>query len=172
MNWSRLIGRAAVTGSAASLSSCLALAATARAEGRGALQPLNATSHWLHGPGATERRSADAEHTGVGYATHHAATFFWAVLFETWIESRPPSSVPQLARDAAIMSAVAAAADYVATPKRFTPGWEFVLSKRSMALAYAGMAVGLAAGAYASAATRSRSRVTAQERGKTANAAT
>jgi hypothetical protein len=42
---------------------------------------------------------------------------------------------------------VAAAVDYGATPTRFTPGWEFVLSKRSMAATYAAMALGLAAGA-------------------------
>jgi hypothetical protein len=45
------------------------------------------------------------------------------------------------------MSAIAAAVDYIATPKRFTPGWEFVLSKRSMAATYAAMALGMAAGA-------------------------
>ena len=47
---------------------------------------------------------------------------------------------------ALVVSAVAAAVDYGATPKRFTPGWEYVLSKRAMAVAYAAMAFGLAAG--------------------------
>jgi hypothetical protein len=37
--------------------------------------------------------------------------------------------------------------DYEATPKRFTPGWELVLSKRSMAATYVAMALGLAAAA-------------------------
>ena len=45
------------------------------------------------------------------------------------------------------MSAIAAAVDYGATPKRFTPGWEFVLSKRTMTVAYLAMATGLAVGA-------------------------
>jgi hypothetical protein len=45
------------------------------------------------------------------------------------------------------MSAIAAAIDYGATPKRLTPGWELVLSKRSMAATYGAMALGLAAGA-------------------------
>ena len=43
------------------------------------------------------------------------------------------------------MAAVAAAVDYGATPKRFTPGWELVLSKRSMASVYAAMAAGFVA---------------------------
>ena len=45
------------------------------------------------------------------------------------------------------MSGFAAIVDYGATPKRFTPGWEFVLTKRSMTFAYIAMAFGLAAGA-------------------------
>ncbi|MGI4798916.1 MAG: hypothetical protein ACRYG8_33725 [Janthinobacterium lividum] len=50
-------------------------------------------------------------------------------------------------RDALVMSAVAAAVDYGATPKRFTPGWEFVLSKKGTAFAYGGLALGLGIGA-------------------------
>ena len=46
-----------------------------------------------------------------------------------------------------MVSAIAAAVDYGATPKRFTPGWELVLSKRAMAAAYLAMAAGLAVGA-------------------------
>jgi branched-chain amino acid transport system permease protein len=38
-----------------------------------------------------------------------------------------------------------AAVDYTITPHRFTPGWELVLSKRGMALAYAAMALGFVA---------------------------
>ena len=89
---------------------------------------------------------SDLSHTAVGYATHHAATLFCAVLFERWIGRRRPAALPVL-QDALLMTAIAAAVDYTATPKRFTPGWEFVLSKRSMAAAYGAMAAGLAAGA-------------------------
>jgi hypothetical protein len=45
------------------------------------------------------------------------------------------------------MSAIAAVVDYGITPKRLSPGWEEVLSKRSIGLTYAAMALGLAAGA-------------------------
>ena len=138
--------RAGVCSLVATVTSSLALAAVAHGQGRGALQPLNATSHWLNGEQAAERRVADVRHTGVGAATHAAATFFWAVLFETWIGSRRPRPAVPLIAEAAAMSAVVAAVDYLATPKRFTPGWEFVLSKRGMAVAYAAMAAGLAIG--------------------------
>jgi hypothetical protein len=45
------------------------------------------------------------------------------------------------------MSAIAAAVDYGATPKRLTPGWELVVSNNSMVTTYGAMALGLSAGA-------------------------
>lgn len=145
----KLLGRAAISGTVASVTSTAALAVAARAERRGALQPVNATSHWLYGPGAAGVRDADAAHTGVGYATHHAATFFWGILFERLVARRSAPSPPEIARDAASTGAFAAAVDYIVTPRRFTPGWEYVLSKRSMAFAYVALAAGLAIGAGA-----------------------
>ncbi len=143
-DWPRLAVRASVSGGLATLISSAALALLARAEGKAAVQPVNATSHWLNGPGAGRVRGVDAAHTGTGLATHAAATVFWAVLFEWW---RAEATGPALVRDAVAVSAFAALVDYTVTPKRFTPGWEFVLSKRAMAGAYAAMALGLAAGA-------------------------
>ena len=146
-DWSTLLKRSMVSAAAAaSVASSLALAATAKVRGLSAVQPVNATSHWLHGEAAADVRTADIAHTGVGYATHHAATLFWATIFEAWIGRRRPVAAVAVMRDAAIMSAVAAGVDYIATPKRFTPGWEFVLPKRSMAFVYAAMAVGLGLG--------------------------
>lgn len=147
--WIPVLRRALLSGTAASATSLSALVLVARLEGKGALQPVNATSHWLHGPAAASVRRADLRHTAVGALTHHAATLFWAALFERAIaRRRPVGPLPMLCR-ALAMSAFAAAADYGATPRRFTPGWEFVLSKRAMAAAYVAMAAGLAAGALA-----------------------
>ncbi len=148
-SWATTLRRALVSGTLASAASTAALAAASRAEGKTAFQPANSTSHWLHGEQAGDFRGADLARTAVGLATHQAATLFWAVLFERWISARRPLSVSAALRDALAMSALAAAVDYGATPKRFTPGWEFVLSKRSMAAGYAAMALGLAAGALA-----------------------
>lgn len=142
-----VLRRVAISGAAASITSALALAAAARAGGKGAAQPLNATSHWLNGPAAADHKAVDARRTGVGAATHVAATLFWAAMFEAWVGHRRPLAPLPLALSAAAMTVVAVAVDYGATPKRFTPGWEFVLSKRSMAFAYAAMGAGFALGA-------------------------
>ncbi len=145
--WTPVLRRALRSGTLAAATSTLALAVVARLEGKGALQPVNATSHWLNGQAAASVTRADLRHTGVGILTHYAATLFWAVPFERVVARRSLRPLPMLCR-ALAMSAFAAAVDYGATPRRFTPGWEFVLSKRAMAAAYAAMAVGLAAGAF------------------------
>ncbi len=147
----RTIGLAAlVSGSVTSLVSTAGLALLAEAEGKAPLQPFNATSHWLNGDVAATRRSVDARHTAVGYATHHASCLFWAVPFAAWQATRPARTGGELLRDAVLMAAVAAAVDYGATPKRFTPGWELVLSKTAMAAAYGALAIGFVAGTVAS----------------------
>ncbi|WP_428391810.1 hypothetical protein [Lichenicoccus sp.] len=145
--WSRILGLAVVSSTVASATSSVALAALAHVEGKGALQPVNATSHWRNGEPAAAVTGFDLAHTGVGYATHHAATFFWAVFFEAWIAWRGPRTPWTATRDALALSAIAVVADYGATPKRFTPGWEFVLSKRAMAGTYVAMALGFAVSA-------------------------
>ena len=145
-----------LSGIAAGIASTVALGLLARSEGKTAFQPVNSTSHWLNGERAASVRRADFAHTAVGYATHHAATLFWAVLFERAVARRRPLAPLPMLRDALAMSAFAAAVDYVATPKRFTPGWEFVLSRRAMAAAYAAMGIGLAAGSLATQRGSSR----------------
>ena len=147
IEWSRTLRSALLSGSCASLASAAALAVAARLEGKGALQPINATSHWLHGDDAGSRTGLDGAHTGVGYATNHLASIFWAVFLEAWLARRRPAGAGSMLRDAVAMSAIAAVVDYRATPKRFTPGWELVLSRKGMALGYAGLAIGLAIGA-------------------------
>ena len=127
----------------------MALLILARLEGKGAAQPLNATSHWAYGDQAARLRHADLRHTPVGYATHHSATIFWAAAFEAWQAARPARRPAVILSRAISVSALAAIVDYTITPKRFTPGWELVLTKRSMALVYAAMAGGFATAALA-----------------------
>jgi hypothetical protein len=141
-------GRSAlVTGTIASIATTAALALLARAEGKRALQPTNATSHWLHGEGAGRVRRADLAHTLVGYLTHHASAIFWALPFQRWLAGRPPRPPEIILRDAAAMAAIAAFVDYALVPKRLTPGWEEVLPKRSIVAVYGVLALALAAGA-------------------------
>ena len=149
MRLGSIVVRSVASGSVAAATSTLALALLARSEGRGASQPLNATSHWAYGDEAARLRDPDIDHTLVGYATHHTATIFWAVFFEGWQAARPTRDPATLLGRAISVAAFAALIDYTITPKRFTPGWELVLTKRSMVLVYAAMAAGFVGTAIA-----------------------
>jgi hypothetical protein len=143
-SWVDTAAAALISGTAASLAMTAALALLAKKEGKGALQPINSTSHWLHGEQASSVRSLDVSHTGLGFGTHHVSALFWTLIFESWLATRPGRTRLLLLRDATAMSAIAALVGGI-TPKRFTPGWEEVLSKRFIGVTYA--AIGLMAGA-------------------------
>jgi hypothetical protein len=137
-----LVTRSLVSGSAVSLVTTAALALLARIEGRHPVQPLNSTSHWYRGEAAGHSRDIDVGHTLLGFATHHGASVFWAVIFQAVRRLRPGR--PPL-MDAVGVSAIAALVDYGVVPKRLTPGWERVVSPTSIALAYGAMAITLLA---------------------------
>jgi hypothetical protein len=153
---SQLLISAVLTSAVASVVSTVALATLAQAEGKSAVRPANSTSHWLHGQRASRQEALDLEHTGVGLVTHHASALFWALPFEAWQALYPHRSSAEVVRDAIVMSAIAATVDYGLVPKRLTPGWEFVLSRKSMVGAFASLAAGLAAGALATRQLRRR----------------
>ncbi len=141
---------AVTSGTIASLTTTVALALLAGVEGRSIFQPTNATSHWLHGEDAGHVRVADAKHTLLGYCIHHLSAIFWALPFEAWLAADRSREPTVILRKAALTAAIAYVVDYHLVPKRLTPGWETVLSKRSIGLTYAALALGLAAGAMAS----------------------
>jgi hypothetical protein len=149
-----LIQNTLVSGGVASAISAAVLSLLAKAEGAGPVQPINATSHWLHGGSAGKVKDIDAKHTVTGFATHCGACVFWAALFETLRAASPRAGAGRIIRDAAAVSAVAAVVDYGLVPKNLTPGWEGPLPIRSVAGGFAGLAVGLAVGGLVTSARR------------------
>jgi hypothetical protein len=130
------------------------LALCGKAEIDDACAPLNCPSQWIWGRHAKYTNGFSLRHTVVGYAIHHAASIFWAVLHERLPARRPNNSKLEAA---VATSAVAAFVDYRLTPKRFTPGFEKRLSVKSLFLVYTAFAVGLAAaGALTTAHQRAR----------------
>lgn len=94
-------------------------------------------------------------HTGVGIVTHHLATMFWSLVLEKWLGPRK-RTFPELALAGAATSILAAVMDYGLVPRRLSPGWELALTRKSMAGAFAAMAVDLAAGAFAARTSPAR----------------
>jgi len=140
------------TGAGAALASAAVAGAIARAAGKGALQPLNATSHWLHGRAAGRVRRLDGTHSGVGVGTRLLSALFRAAPCALWFR-RGPSPAPGPAPypgGAAVATGVAATAvatavDYLAMPRRLTPGWERAIGRAGVAAPFVGL--GLAGGA-------------------------
>ncbi len=147
--WDQALKDAVVSGGAASFLSTLALGVASKVEAGHAPAALNSTSHWLWGDQRAITDEVSLRHTGVGFATHHASAFFWAVLYERlagdWAESSPSAALA-----AGLGTAAAACAiDYTITPRRLTPGFELRLSRPAMAAGFVAFGLGLAAAAIA-----------------------
>jgi len=127
------------------LTCTVALLALARWRGLRAVQGINCTAHWLAGSEAAERDTVDLRHSVTGLATNYAALLFWAVLYELALGKNPGK--PRAVLVTLALGPVAALVDYKATPRRFTPGWELVFSRKEMGLVYAAMVAGMAFGA-------------------------
>ena len=140
------IVRALVSGTVASLATTAAVTLLSSAGAHSSAAPIKATGRWVSGDRAASGPIAETQQTVVGYATHHAASFFWAYLFERLAGMRGRPGAPVLLRHAAAVTAVAAVVDHGVIPKRLTPGWHRVLPKRYVATTYAVLAIGLAVG--------------------------
>lgn len=142
--------RALSAGSCASVLSAAVLLVAGRQEAGSAAAPINAVSHWYWDREALHQQQVDVRHTAAGFATHHAASIFWAALLAAFLHGRPQMSTPaRLVAASAATSAIACFVDFKLTPRRLTPGFEHRISRKSLAVTYlvfaAGLALGLAA---------------------------
>jgi hypothetical protein len=103
----------------------------------------NATSHWLWGERAMHRPDVSLRYTAIGYLIHHLSALFWASIYERWFAPRS-TTLGNATTNAVAVSSLAAATDYLLTPKRLTPGFERHLTLGSMVLVYAAFAAGMA----------------------------
>lgn len=138
--WKAAARAATVSGACAGVLSALALAWRGHRDAHDAAAPLNGPSQWLWGRHAPSVHGFSAKYTGLGIIVHHAAAFFWAVLYER-LRARMGHAVPAAVATAAVANVV----DYKLTPARLQPGYERQLSRRSLAWVYAAVALGFAA---------------------------
>lgn len=146
-NWTTTLQRGLVSGAASSILSTVALAIVGKKETGSALAPTNAVSHYVHGDKAARKSGLSLRYTVPGYLIHHASSTFWSIVFEKvagrYLDRKTPVGI--LTASAAT-SAFAAFADYKLTPKRLQPGYEKHISTPGLAIVYAALALGLAAG--------------------------
>jgi len=106
---------------------------------------LNATSHILWGDKAAEYDDWDVRHTLAGVVLNAGAMGFWSAV-QSILPA--PRSIFGAARNATLVTALAYATDYHIVPKRFTPGFEQRLSRKSLFGSYAVLAASLAVSAF------------------------
>ena len=146
-DWTTTLQRGLVSGAASSILSTVALAIIGKKETGSAFAPTNAVSHYVHGDKAALHSAPSMRYTVPGYLIHHASSTFWSIMFEKvagrYLDRKTPVGI--LTASAAT-SAFAAFADYKLTPKRLQPGYEKRISTPGLAIVYAALALGLAAG--------------------------
>ena len=146
-DWTTTLQRGLVSGAASSILSTVALAIVGTKETGSAFAPTNAVSHYVHGDKAALHSAPSIRYTLPGYLIHHASSTFWSIMFEKvagrYLDRKTPAGI--LTASAAT-SAFAAFADYKLTPKRLQPGYEKRISTPGLAIVYAALALGLAAG--------------------------
>lgn len=142
--WREALRDGALSGTASSLTSTLALSACGRCENDDAMAPTNAISHWLWGERAAHQDGPSARYTLLGYAIHHASATLWSVIYEKYFgrygERR---TLAPAAAGAAAVAALACLVDYTVTPPRLRPGFEKRLSRPSLVLIYTSFGAGL-----------------------------
>jgi hypothetical protein len=142
--WEDALRASVASGTAASVASLVALTIAGKLECDNGTAPTNAVSHWIWGDKAIREDEPSLRHTVVGYGIHHAASIFWALLYEKWFGDEPDdkSTAEALVEQAAV-AALACFADYQLTPKRLRPGFEKRLSTPSLFMVYTAFGLGL-----------------------------
>lgn len=117
-------------------------------ERRSPFAPLNAISHMFYRSEAYGVDTPTAKFLIPGVALNLAAMAGWGLLLELSYRSLhvTPANVGLTVLLAIAMTVVAYVVDYHVVPKRFTPGFEYVLSIRALFGTYVILAMSLAAG--------------------------
>jgi hypothetical protein len=141
------VTRAVASGLTAGLISGMLLAWRGRVDNKSACSALNAPSHWLWGDEALKHDEPSVRYTVVGAGVHQASSLLWSSIHACLQRRHTRPSTAAAAADAVAVTAVAVVVDLAVVPRRFAPGFERRLSKRSLVWVYGGFALGLAIGA-------------------------
>jgi hypothetical protein len=114
----------------------------AKQEGMAGWRPINSISHILWGSNAADQRQFTVRYTVFGLLLNVVACGFWAWVFRLWRSRKRPSLIRSIGRGLGI-SVLAYVTDYYLIPRRFTPGFELCLSRRSFPWIYGALAAGL-----------------------------
>jgi len=147
MNLRPILTNTFITGCTGALTSMAAAMIGGHKHSRQASAPVNAVSHIAWDSAPPRDAGKNAINTWTGFALHTGASIFWAAIFEMVFGKPARSGVAQAIAASAATSLGAYITDYYVVSKRFRPGYEAYLSRKSMFAVYAALAAGLALGA-------------------------
>jgi hypothetical protein len=124
-----------------------ALALLAARRGVPLTQIVNASTHMVDGDRAARQGGFSIGRSGGGTIINVGAAIFWGSASAITLNARAPARLEHRLLAGPLTALVASIVDYGLVPRRLTPGWELVLPKADVALALAGMAIGISAGA-------------------------
>ena len=143
--WGHALQDALLSGSVAAGTTAATVALAGARDSGSAIAPLNATSHIAWGESAGNVANVDAKHTLVGAVLHVGACVFWAAFFEKYFgHAAVKGKVGKTLLGGAAVATAAYVTDYHVVPQRLTPGWEYRISRRSLAATYGVLALSLA----------------------------
>lgn len=131
---------------ASAASAAAAFACSQRENGHGA-RPINAITHIYDGGTPSPHDGPNGRNTMLGMAIHTGACIFWAAFFEILFGRKARQSGRNAVNASAGIAATAYIVDYHMVHRRFRPGIEAHLSKRSLVAVYGALAAGFAAAA-------------------------
>jgi hypothetical protein len=134
-----------VAGCLVFIATLAAAALRGRVDSGSAIAPINATSHIVFGSEAGNVDKPSFRHTLPGVVLNAGASVFWAAIYQRLFDRVGQRSGAGAALlGGAAVAALAYLVDYRLIPQRLTPGWEYRVSGRSLAMIFAAMAASLA----------------------------
>ena len=150
-NHTSLVADAAASGAIATLTTTAAIVIVGHQRDESAWAPLNAVSHILWGDEAATHTERSLTYTASGAALNASAMMSWGAVYAALLRMMPRRTPAAAIGVGVATAALAYVIDYHLVPRRFTPGFEKRLTGGEMTWVYAALAIGLAAGAVATA---------------------
>ncbi len=131
------------------LATMVALILVTLRERKPALEGVNAISHIFFDKQALGQTKFSAQYTLNGLLLNFGAMLGWAAVAEASfvLLKLPAREFVTSTMVAIVVSVMAYIVDFLVVPKRLTPGFELVISKRSLLIIYVGLSVAFFIGA-------------------------
>ena len=131
-----------------SVATMIGVVAMAAVTGKALLAPVQAISHILFGPSVLKSSRVDLMKVGFEFILNILAMIGWCSVAELvfQVHGRPAGTLWVSALVSGAVTMLAYFVDFRVVPKRLTPGFEHVLSRRSLYLVYLGLALAMCLG--------------------------